>query len=857
MAAHTPGKSQPQTVSVGGHRIRLTNLDKVLYPETGTTKADVLDYYARVATVLIPHSRNRPATRKRWVHGVGTADEPGEMFFQKNLDDSTPEWVTRATLQHSDHKNDYPLVNNTATLTWFGQIAALEIHVPQWKFGRDGNARNPDRLVLDLDPGPGTGLLECAEVARFARDILAGMGLEAMPVTSGSKGIHLYAALDGKQTSADVASVAHELARALEADHPDLIVSDMKKSLREGKVLVDWSQNNGNKTTIAPYSLRGRAHPMVAAPRTWRELSSKSLAQLDFREVLKRVAAKGDVLAPLLGDGGSLEFPDPAAIERDRLHTYRSMRDGAKTPEPVPAAAPDAGDGNSFVIQEHHARRLHWDFRLEHDGVLVSWALPKGVPEESGKNHLAVQTEDHPLEYGSFAGEIPKGEYGAGTVSIWDSGTYELEKWREGKEVIATLHGEQHGTRKYALIHTGGHRSDGNGNKSAETSNQWLIHLMKDQPTDEAAAANNAAPKKTAARKTAAPKTAAPKKAAPLTAARKTVAQKPHSAPPKPMLATLGVERDIDRDDETPDDPYAHWAFEMKWDGIRAIVTIDGDDVRLTSRNGLDLTPTYPELKSVAGTVDTTAGRVVLDGEIVAFDKRGRPDFGLLQSRFALTKPDEVERARRAVAAHLLLFDVLEIDGKPIVKLDYDDRRDLLERIVHPTGAIQVPPAFDGDLDQAVASSRQLGLEGVMAKRRDASYSPGRRTNAWIKLKQHLAQEVIVAGWRPGNGARSNRIGSLLLAVRDGETLRYAGRVGTGFTDKQLDEIAAKLRSKGRKTNPLVDVPAADARDANWVTPDLVGEVEFAEWTSTHRLRQPSWRGWRPDKNASDVVRES
>jgi len=856
MAAQTPGssqdtrKSQPQTVIVGKHRIRLTNLEKVLYPETGTTKADVLDYYARVATVLIPHSRNRPATRKRWVHGVGTAEDPGEMFFQKNLDDSTPEWVTRATLQHSDHKNDYPLVNNTATLTWFGQIAALEIHVPQWKFGRDGNARNPDRLVLDLDPGPGAGLLECAEVARFARSILADMGLDAMPVTSGSKGIHLYAALDGTHTSGDVSSVAHELARALEADHPDLIVSDMKKSLREGKVLVDWSQNNGNKTTIAPYSLRGRAHPMVAAPRTWRELSSKSLAQLDYREVLKRVATKGDVLSPLLGDGGSLEAPDPASADRDRLHTYRSMRDGSKTPEPVPAAAPDAGDGNSFVIQEHHARRLHWDFRLEHDGVLVSWALPKGVPEESGKNHLAVQTEDHPLEYGSFAGEIPKGEYGAGTVSIWDSGTYELEKWREGKEVIATLHGEQHGTRKYALIHTGGHRSGSAENKSDDTSNQWLIHLMKDQPADDA----NEPAKKAAAKK-AALKKAAPKKAAPLKAARKTVAERP-PLPPKPMLATLGVERDIDRDDDADADPYAHWAFEMKWDGIRAIVTIDGDDVRLTSRNGLDLTATYPELQSVAGTVDTTGGRAVLDGEIVAFDKRGRPDFGLLQSRFALTKPDDVERARKAAAAHLLLFDVLEVDGKPVMKLDYDDRRDLLERIVHPTGAIQVPPAFDGDLEQAVASSRQLGLEGVMAKRRDASYSPGRRTNAWIKLKQHFAQEVIIAGWRPGNGARANRIGSLLLAVPDGTALRYVGRVGTGFTDAQLDEIAAKLRRKSRKTNPLEDVPAADARDANWVTPDLVGEVEFAEWTSTGRLRQPSWRGWRPDKSAADVVRE-
>ncbi|WP_411700151.1 non-homologous end-joining DNA ligase, partial [Conyzicola sp.] len=238
--------AEDQVVSVDGHRLKLTNLDKVLYPSTATTKRDVIDYYARIAEFLIPHAANRPATRKRWVHGVGTADEPGQVFFQKNLDDSTPSWVKRRAIAHKERTSEYPLVNDLATLTWLAQIAALEIHVPQWQFGRTGTQKNPDRLVLDLDPGPGVGLAECAEVARYAREILAGMGLDPLPVTSGSKGIHLYAALDGKQTSDEVATVAHELARVLEADHPDLVVSDMKKSLRDGRVLVDWSQNNGS-----------------------------------------------------------------------------------------------------------------------------------------------------------------------------------------------------------------------------------------------------------------------------------------------------------------------------------------------------------------------------------------------------------------------------------------------------------------------------------------------------------------------------------------------------------------------------------------------------------------------------------
>ena len=287
--------------------------------------------------------------------------------------------------------------------------------MPQWRFGRTGQQLHPDRLVLDLDPGEGVGLAECAEVARLARAILTDMGLDPMPVTSGSKGIHLYAALDGKQTSDQVSEVAHELARALEADHPDLIVSDMKKTLRAGKVLVDWSQNNAAKTTITPYSLRGRAHPTVAVPRTWKELAAKDLAHLDYEQVMRRMKRRADPLAGLTA--GHLAALEPTAEHMatfevspsgaDRLARYRSMRDASKTPEPVPERAGPSG-GRSFVIQEHHARRLHWDFRLERDGVLVSWALPKGVPTDVKANHLAVQTEDHPLEYGAFEGRIPR-----------------------------------------------------------------------------------------------------------------------------------------------------------------------------------------------------------------------------------------------------------------------------------------------------------------------------------------------------------------------------------------------------------------------------------------------------------------
>jgi bifunctional non-homologous end joining protein LigD len=836
-------------VSVEGRRVRVSNLDKVMYPETGTTKADVLRYYARIAPFLVPHAANRPATRKRWVHGVGTHDDPGIVFFQKDLDASTPDWVNRRAIEHSKGAKEYPLVDDAATLIWLAQMAALEVHVPQWQFARTGGPRNPDRLVLDLDPGEGAGLLECAEVARLTRRILTDMDLDPLPVTSGSKGIHLYCALDGRWTSDQVSAFAHELARALEADHRDLIVSDMKKTLRPGKILIDWSQNSAAKTTIAPYSLRGRSHPMVAAPRTWEELESDSLTHLDFEAVLNRVQEHGDLLHPLLAARHAGLEPtkehmatfDATPDSRDRLAKYRSMRDQAKTPEPVPEAAAAPTSGTSFVIQEHHARRLHYDFRLEHEGVLVSWALPKGPPMAGTDNHLAVQTEDHPLEYGTFEGTIPQGEYGAGVVTIWDSGEYETEKWRDGKEVIATLTGRPDGglggvPRKYALIHTG---RDG-------AENNWLIHLMdgKHRSRDR----YRSGPQSDGAESTsaeAAPEVEA-KAGEPPSKHREVspVMRNPSELPLlSPMLATNGSPADLDDDHD--------WAYEMKWDGYRALVHLAGEQVRLVSRNGKDLTASFPELVApIIAAVDTTSA--VLDGEIVALTERGRPDFGLLQNSVAVAK----SVAPRNSPVHIILFDLLELEGVRITDDIYDVRRAALEKITTEVSRVHVPPHFDGNLDDALASSRQLQLEGVMAKVRDSTYSPGRRSRSWIKLKHQRTQEVVIAGWRAGTGDQRDGIGSLVLGVPGEDGLQYAGRVGTGFSEKDRRVLRSRMEALGQDAASVIGLPPADAARTNWVRPELVGEVTFLEWTSKGSMRHPSWRGLRPDKSPDDVQRE-
>ena len=485
------------------------------------------------------------------------------------------------------------------------------------------------------------------------------------------------------------------------------------------------------------------------------------------------------------------------------------------------------------MIQEHHASRLHWDFRLQHSGVLVSWAVPKGPPLETDTNRLAVQTEDHPLEYGTFEGTIPAKEYGGGEVTLWDSGTVEIEKWREGKEVIVVCHGRPDGglggvPRRFAFIHTGGMgRSAKSAAAKEKAAANWLLHLMKDQPDGDVE-----------------------EPAAPRTAASSTAGM---GEPLAPMLATLGTRGDIRHEDE--------WAFEMKWDGVRVIATVTDGAVRLTSRGGKDLTATFPELAELHDAVDPelrAAGETVLDGEIVALDGSDRPSFSRLQQRLGLTRERDVERARAEVEVHLMLFDLLLRGGDSFVRAPYRERRDALFDAVRPTEHVQLPHADHGDVEHAIQLSQRLKLEGVMAKKESGIYQVGKRSRTWIKLKNARHQEVVVIGWRRGKGERSGTLGSLLLAVPDAEgVLHYAGRVGSGFTDRDLEQIATSLRSRTRKTPAVGDVPAAVRRDAEWVRADLVGEVQHAERTGEGRLRHPVWRGWRPDKEAAEVRWES
>lgn len=470
------------------------------------------------------------------------------------------------------------------------------------------------------------------------------------------------------------------------------------------------------------------------------------------------------------------------------LSKYRGMRDFERTPEPSGAErTPQEGERPRFVVQEHHARRLHWDFRLERDGVLVSWAVPRGIPPAPSENHLAVHTEDHPLSYIAFEGEIPAGNYGAGRVILWDQGWYETEKFRDD-EVIVVLHGKRV-SGKYALFQTKG--------------TDWMIHRM-DPPQDPS--------------------------------------REPMPDRVAPMLPTL-----------VKDPPTgAGWAFEVKWDGVRAIAFVSGGRVRLESRNLLDITRQYPELTGLGE--EMGARPAVFDGEIVAFDDSGRPSFERLQQRMGLGSDSVIRRRRKETPVVYLIFDVLYLDEHSTMALPYEERRKLLDGFGLHGDAWRVPAYHVGDGRALLGASKEQGLEGLVAKQLRSAYEPGRRTRTWVKVKNKLAQEFVIGGFTPGEGSRASTIGALLLGYYEGKKLHYAGKVGTGLTEKFLRELLPALEKIEQDETPFAT--GRPPRGSRYVQPVVVCEAEFTEWTKGGMVRHPSFKGLRVDKPAIDVTRE-
>ena len=520
-----------------------------------------------------------------------------------------------------------------------------------------------------------------------------------------------------------------------------------------------------------------------------------------------------------------------------KLEEYRRKRRFDLTPEPSGKDA-QATFESTFVVQKHAARRLHYDFRLAINGTLKSWAVPKGPSLSSADKRLAVQTEDHPLEYGGFEGKIPEGSYGAGTVMVWDRGTFTVEgtldarKQLEREEIKFNLNGQKL-RGSFVLVKL----------RHSEKGNEWLMMKHKDAAEDSAWNIEEHDGSVLTGRTLEEIKEELPpkRKASPIRAAELQGARK-CSMPSRvePMLATL-----TDRPFSDP-----NWLFEIKWDGVRALARIENGALTLRSRTGVDMDKRYPELASLP---DALAGRqAILDGEIVALDTRGHSDFELLQERMHVRAPSENLLSRVPVV--YFVFDLLYCDGYDLRETPLLDRKQLLHRLLRTSEQFRYSDHQLEHGKELFGLAEQNGLEGIVAKRADSPYV-GNRSPYWVKLKITKTVDAVVGGWSAPRSA-ALPFGSLLLGLYQGKKLRFIGHVGSGFDAKKLKEVTSKLKELAAPACPFDTVPETNERPS-WVSPVLVARVKFSGWTQEHSLRHPVFLALREDARPMDCQLEN
>jgi DNA ligase D-like protein (predicted ligase)/DNA ligase D-like protein (predicted polymerase)/DNA ligase D-like protein (predicted 3'-phosphoesterase) len=766
-----------QIVQVGKRKIELSNLAKVLFPEDQIVKAQLIEYYLKIAPTILAHAKGRPLSLVRYPDGIG-----GESFFQKNRPDWAPDWLEHVAL--GEEKKDYVIATEEASLVWLANLACIELHQMH---SRAPRFDKPDYIVYDFDPPEDFRFPQVAELALEFKEHLEGFGYHPFVKTTGRKGLHVLAPIEPKWGFHEAFEAAKAVAEPFVTSHPSVLTLQIKKDYRKGKVLLDIFRNRQSQTIVAAYSVRGLPGAPVSTPLHWEELEAlESPKGFDLHTVPQRVTQSGDPWEAIAAYSTPIHTErkqtkpvrktlDPARTRKtpEQLESYSKKRSFDKTPEPPPAEV--IGKGSAFVVHRHHASRLHYDLRLEQNGVLKSWAVPKGLPPRPGIMRLAVNVEDHPLEYVNFEGAIPKGEYGGGRMWKFAQGRYEITKQKKDGFYFRLQSRELNGEYRT-------HRTK---------ENQWLLERVDTPQTDWL------------------------------------------RDPIEPMLA-----RPADKPPGAED-----YLYEVKWDGLRALVSLDEGDIIIHGRNRMDLTKQFPELLIPDQAFRATSA--VFDGEIVCLEADGKPNFKNVIHRMHQKTDCAIERAKAKVPAVCYLFDCLYLDGRPILNEPLSRRREWLEDAIKKDSAYRVSGIVE-DGAALFEAVKQMGLEGIMAKQRNSTYQPGKRSDAWLKIKARQTVECVIIGYTQGKGDRETQFGALHLAQAHGGELKYVGKVGTGFDDDSLKAVAAEVQKLPVIKRPVKEKPLDDARSV-WVGPKLICEVQFASLTPDGMLREPVFVRLRPD----------
>lgn len=770
------GQRTAQFAQVGKRRLEISNLNKVLFPADGIIKAEVVHYYLKIAPTVLNHIKGRALSLIRFPDGVD-----GEKFFQKNRPDWSPEWIEYEKIGN-DQPKEYILPTEDAVLVWLANLACIELHQMHAK---RPDFTKPDYFVLDLDPPENYVFRKVVDLALDIKEYVESYGYHPFVKTTGGKGVHVVLPIEQKWSFQEVFEAGSDLVKPFVEDHPETTLN-IKKDARKGRVLIDIYRNRPSQTIVSPYSLRGRNGAPVSMPLTWEELAEVSdPAVFNIHNVVDMVAQRGDAWAGIAAYAvplhtqitvGSAKVDLPPSQKHkspEQLRDYAKKRDFGKTPEP--SGVQGSPSGSSFVIHRHHASRLHYDLRLEEDGVLKSWAVPKGMPPHPGIKRLAMQTEDHPLEYLTFEGRIPKGEYGAGDMWVFATGRYEFTK-RKKDGFYFFLHGAQL-EAEYRIHHT--------------KDKEWLLERVEQPQFDWL------------------------------------------TTPVSPMLAELS--------DKIPESN--NNLFEVKWDGIRALITVNEGKITIRSRNQNDISNSFPELLIPEKAFRATNG--VFDGEIVCPDEDGRPNFGKVIQRMKTVGGDGIRKSQAKYPAFCYLFDCLYIDGRPLINDPLTRRREWLADAIRKNTPYRLSEALDNGRELFEAA-RQLGMEGIIAKDKNSRYISGRRNNYWLKIKVRNTTDSLVIGYTKGKGDREPYFGALHLGAIENGRLAYKGKVGAGFDQRTLAEIYDELKTHKLIKRPVKEKPLDDASSV-WIDPFIVCEIAYSSITDNNTYREPVFVRLRPD----------